>query len=393
MRRIAANYIFPVTTPPIKNGIIETDDDGTIIKVINPGENPREMQRMEFYNGVLVPGFINSHCHLELSALKNQITPGLSLKNFVKHVYQKRKKLSQKEIEYSVQEADREICRNGIVACADISNYSFSFPAKRDSDIFYYTFIEVFGRNIFSAHKNYKHALRLYKKLLKESGMKGNLTPHSSYSVIPWLFKRIFHLYQNSKPIFSFHHQECSRQDEERLRMTGKPMSTFFPRISNHLRQEKPGLTFGLSYFPEHARVFLVHNTFTDESDILNIETFLQDVYWVFCPNSNLYIENKLPNLSKFLPYEDHILIGTDSLASNTHLSILKEMITLQNNFPELSFELLLKWATLNGARALGIDDYAGALEKGKKPGINLLYNFDLLNWRMQEDTNVKRIL
>ncbi|MFP3859992.1 MAG: amidohydrolase family protein, partial [Bacteroidales bacterium] len=88
-----------------------------------------------------------------------------------------------------------------------------------------------------------------------------------------------------------------------------------------------------------------------------------------------------------------HILIGTDSLASNTHLSILKEMITLQNNFPELSFEQLLKWATLNGARALGIDDYAGALEKGKKPGINLLYNFDLLNWRMQEDTNVKRIL
>lgn len=390
MRRIAANYIIPVNAPPVKNGIIETEDDGTIINLINPEGNPREMQRMEFYNGVLVPGFINSHCHLELSALKNTIAPGSTLKNFVKHVHKKRDRLSPKEIEYSAEEADREMLQNGIVACADTSNYSHSFSVKKNSDIFYYTFIEVFGRNIFSAYKNYKHALRLHEKLVNEFGMKGNLTPHASYSVNPWLFKQIFQLNQDSQTLCSFHHQECSRQDEKKLKMMGNPMSIFLSLISKHFMKEKSWSPPYLSYSPEQATILLVHNTYTDS---LNIKTLSKEFYWVFCPNSNLYIENKLPSISNFLNYNDHILIGTDSLASNSHLSILKEMKTLQDNFPELSFEQLLKWATLNGAKALGIENHAGSLEKGKKPGINLLSDFDLHNWKIQGSTSVKRIL
>ncbi|MFO8234426.1 MAG: hypothetical protein R6U04_03330 [Bacteroidales bacterium] len=102
MRWIAANYLIPVTSTPIKNGILEIDDNGIISKIIDPGDQLREMSRVEFYNGVLIPGFINCHCHLELSALKGLISKGLSLSNFIVDLYKKRQKLSKADIETAI---------------------------------------------------------------------------------------------------------------------------------------------------------------------------------------------------------------------------------------------------------------------------------------------------
>jgi cytosine/adenosine deaminase-related metal-dependent hydrolase len=82
MRRLSAHYIFPVDTPPLKNGVIEIDDDGTILNIIDTHGKNKESAGTEFYNGILVPGFINTHCHLELSYLKGKITPQKGLASF-----------------------------------------------------------------------------------------------------------------------------------------------------------------------------------------------------------------------------------------------------------------------------------------------------------------------
>ena len=63
-RRIAANYVFPVVGEPIRNGYLEFDENGTLLEI---GALTDETESTEFYNGVLVPGFTNAHCHLELS--------------------------------------------------------------------------------------------------------------------------------------------------------------------------------------------------------------------------------------------------------------------------------------------------------------------------------------
>ena len=73
MRRFAANYIFPIDKPPLKNGIVELDDDERIIRIIDTRGDLRESRNLEFYNGVIVPGFVNAHCHLELSHMKGII--------------------------------------------------------------------------------------------------------------------------------------------------------------------------------------------------------------------------------------------------------------------------------------------------------------------------------
>jgi cytosine/adenosine deaminase-related metal-dependent hydrolase len=86
-----------------------------------------------------------------------------------------------------------------------------------------------------------------------------------------------------------------------------------------------------------------------------------------------------------------NVVIGTDSLASNHQLSILEELKTISKNFPEIETETLLKWATINGARALQMESDLGSFEKGKTPGILLIENVD--DKKITEGSKVKRIL
>jgi cytosine/adenosine deaminase-related metal-dependent hydrolase len=135
----------------------------------------------------------------------------------------------------------------------------------------------------------------------------------------------------------------------------------------------------------------MVHNTCTNLKDIYFIKRFDRNISWCFCPNANLYIENRLPKVDLFFGQGFNITLGTDSLASNSKLCILNEMLTLQQNFPAISTAKLMEWGTINGARYLGIDDEKGTLEKGKRPGLNLITGLDGLN--LTPESKVQRLV
>ncbi|RYZ47765.1 MAG: amidohydrolase, partial [Sphingobacteriales bacterium] len=111
---------------------------------------------------------------------------------------------------------------------------------------------------------------------------------------------------------------------------------------------------------------------FTDAADLDWIAEQRQgpELNWCLCPAANLYINNRLPQVDLFRDRGLQMVFGTDSLASNTDLDILAELKTLHRYFPGLTVETLLQWATINGARALGIEAEAGSFEAGKQPGI-----------------------
>ena len=88
--------------------------------------------------------------------------------------------------------------------------------------------------------------------------------------------------------------------------------------------------------------------------------------------------KNKLPNYEFFINKKSLVTIGTDSLASNKSLSILDELKTIAKHFPRIPLQTLLLWATKNGADFLGFNQL-GTIEKGKKPGLNLLKNIEEL--------------
>ena len=119
----------------------------------------------------------------------------------------------------------------------------------------------------------------------------------------------------------------------------------------------------------------------------------LSRVFWVICPNANLYIEDKLPGVVIANSNSLQICLGTDSLASNKKLSIIEEMKTLQTSFPFLRLEDLINWATINGARALGIQDKYGSLETGKKPGVVWLSNIDFEGLKLKPKSKSLRLV
>ena len=138
----------------------------------------------------------------------------------------------------------------------------------------------------------------------------------------------------------------------------------------------------------------LVHNTFSTKNDLLKYSSKPERFYFVLCPGSNLFIQNRLPNLQLFSSQElsQNICLGTDSLASNTKLSILEEMKIIQQHAPEIPLEMLMQWATFNGARALGVEHLYGSFEKGKTPGVNLITGIDFDRMQFTGETGVNVI-
>ena len=373
MRKISANYIFPISSPPIKNGIIVLDDNNKIIDIINNGGELKETYNLEFYNGILVPGFVNTHCHLELSHLKNKVADKQGMPAFIEGVQEKRNK-DVGVVKAAIADADKQMQKNGIVAVGDISNSDISLETKQKSKIYYHTFAEVFGLNDSKTEVIFESAEKIINNI------KGSVVPHAPYSVSEKLFNLIKSKAEKENSVISIHNQESKSENELFENNSGNLYDFFLQRgfISERFSStNKNSLQSVIELLPK-KNVILVHNTFSQELDINLCKSYFDNNYWALCPNSNLFIENKLPNLDLFKNHKENLVIGTDSLASNTELSILSEIKIISKKYSDFSIEDLLKFATLNGAKSLKIDKKYGSLDVGKTPGINLITSVNL---------------
>src|SRR5947208_1549861 len=122
MKSFKADYIYPVCADPIKNGIVTVDDFGKIISVIDPASSIETFSSpVEQVSGIICPGFVNTHCHLELSHLKDKVKQRTGLVNFIIDIQTNRGADSALVLEAAAK-ADAEMYDNGIVAVGDISN-------------------------------------------------------------------------------------------------------------------------------------------------------------------------------------------------------------------------------------------------------------------------------
>lgn len=391
MKIFRADYIFPISADPIKNGYIAIDDQGKIIAVSDQIPAGAEHVPINRLSGVITPGFVNTHCHVELSHLHNKVSKGGGLVQFIKNL-QSLRNTDPKEIEAAAIKADNDMYENGIVAVGDISNSDVTIPIKAKSKLYYHTFIETFSFVPQRADATFEDALQLMGQFKPQSC---SVTPHAPYSVSKELFKLIKRYCDGhpNKNLISIHNQECEDENKfyryklgdfnDLYAHFGIDISYFKPQARNSLQSVLPLLT-------SKQDVLMVHNTCTNLKDIYFIKRFDRRINWCFCPNANLYIEETLPKVDLFLEQGFNITLGTDSLASNDKLCILSEMQVLQENFPSLDFERLLKWATLNGAALLGIDTEKGSLDAGKTPGLNLITGLDDL--KITAETKVKRL-
>jgi len=365
VRRITANYIYTGVSKPIKNGVVSIDNNGVVIEV-STNRNGDE----EVYDGIICPGFVNVHCHTELSFAKDKIKKHIGIDAFISSLEGLKRSIGEEEKKQAIKEAVAEMQKNGIVAVGDIMNTDISINAKESSQIEFYNFIEVFG-------SQYKDAENIwYKALGLSEQVKGrmNVVPHAPYSLSRTLFQKVRD-FQKENSTISIHLMESKAEAEYFLKGTGSvadrykkwgiEIPSFIPTY------QRPLASIG-SFLAQSDRVLLIHNTFIEKEDIEFAKANFKNTYYGLCPNANLYIENELPDVETLQKLNIEICLGTDSFASNYSLSILEEMKTIQKNF-DISLEELIKWATINGAKALGMEKTLGSIEVGKKPGLVLL--------------------
>jgi cytosine/adenosine deaminase-related metal-dependent hydrolase len=387
MRYLSADYIFSAHTGFIKKGILVLDENGVIHDLIDP-EKTDKIPVAEKFDGILCPGFINAHCHVELSHLRGQVQKQAGFVGFAKELLTKRSTFPPEEVAAAIGAAEKEMLANGIVAVGDISNTAESFAQKEKGAMLYHTFIEVLALNPVMAEKVAASGIELMRSAPKPN----SLSPHAPYSVSPELLEIIGNSSHEENVPLTIHNQESLGESEFFKKRTG-PMREFYEFLGLDISFFKPtglnSLRSTLKLLPHNRNIILVHNTFTSAEDIRWSEFYSKKLYWCFCPNANLYIENQLPDFKLFIDAKVKIVVGTDSLASNDALSLLDEMKVIAKTLPEIPLEQLLTWATKNGAEALNFSSL-GTFEKNKKPGVNLISK--ATTEKLLPETEVRRI-
>lgn len=346
--------------------VLIVNEDGEILALEDKSDH--ENSSIQHIDGILAPGFVNAHCHLELSHLKGQIDTGTKLIPFITGIVEKRD-FPKETIFEKMKQADQDMYEMGISVVGDISNVSDSFEIKKSSKIFYHTFIELFDlmqesgleKQLNSGHELFQQTEKL--------GISASLTPHAPYSVSANLFSSI----AKHSTRLSIHNQET--KDENQMFLSGKGrFNDFYEHFQlnfNHFKpSRKNSLPSILPFLRSDTPTLLIHNSFTTTQDIKETQSSLSSVFWCTCPNANLYIENRLPDYKAFIDSDSKMVIGTDSLSSNWQLSVLDEMKTIRKYCSYIPTKELMKWACIHGAQALGVENNYGSFTIGNNPGI-----------------------
>lgn len=392
-RKFKADNLFTGTEMLNSNKVLVIKKDGTVEAIIDADD----AGDVETFKGIISPGFINAHCHLELSHMKGLIPEKTGLIDFVFKVVNERH-FAEEEILNAIDAAENEMLLNGIVAAGDICNNILTLPQKKKKRLAYYNFIEASGWLPSVSQPRFESALNIYNNFTTHNSQfitHNSIVPHAPYSVSDELWKLITPYFENK--IVSIHNQETFFEDELFLRGTGDFTRMYeLMKIDNthHIPSKKSSLQTYFSKLSGAASIILVHNTFTNQEDIDFIKrttNYKLLTSFCICANANQYIENTMPHIQLLTENNCNIVLGTDSLASNHSLNLLDEMKTIQKNFPGISLTKMLQWATLNGAKALQMENALGSFEKGKIPGVVLIENIEEV--KLKKESSIKRIL
>lgn len=375
----------------IPQAVLTFDPEGILVAIDTDVSQMDSMHGIEFFSGILVPGLINAHCHLELSYLQGKIEPGSGLAGFIRQIMAVREETPVEERIYAADVQNSLMWQEGVAAVADICNSSFTFPLKRKSPVRYHSFIEIFGIDPSVSDQAYAHGKTVAERAERDK-LAFSLTPHSTYSLSEPLFGHI--VQENTPPNpMSIHFMESVAEQElfqdkglfaegyrnDGLRVDFTRFGSPAGRLVEMLDPETP--------------LLLVHNACVGEDDIDRIHARFKSATWVVCPRSNDYIEGGFPPIELLRRKGCRIAVGTDGLSSNTSLSMLDEIKFLSKKAPQIPLTELIKWSSLHGAEGLGMDSFMGSFELGKKSGAVLLDHIDWNRMALTKLSTARRIV
>lgn len=368
-----AAWVVPISAPPIQNGAVGVDAAGRIAFVGAANHAPGAAVR-DLGNAVLLPGLVNAHTHLELTAMRGFLEE-MPFFDWISTLTRARREvLSDADLAHSARAGIEEGLTAGISTFADTSQSGVTLDAMLDLGVRGVMYLEVFGPDPAMCDQTVREFRdRLAHHRARETGLvRLGVSPHAPYSVSAELFTAIGELAVADDLPVAIHVAESA--DESRFVRDGEG-----PWADAHRKRGITVTARGVSPVAHlagtgvlGARPLLIHCIQTDAADIGAIAA--ADCPVAHCPLSNAKLGHDIAPLTDFVDAGVRLGLGSDSVASNNRMDLLEEARAavvaqrLRARRPDtLNAARALELATLGGARALGLDDRIGSLEVGKE--------------------------
>lgn len=370
MQCFSASWLLPITSPPIPNGALMIDND----RIVDVG--PREVLKRRhpsapetsFKHGVILPGVINAHTHLELSVMQGHVPDGLPFSEWAYRVITERASYDELATITACRDGIGQLIDCGTVGVGDIANHgNVSLPLLESSGLSAHVFHEVTGFQDAVAESRFDEFHRRWSTIAP-SFVSHSITPHALYSVSPRLLRFIDDHARQNQLRLSIHLAESI--DEVYFLNSGTgPMKTMIEKLGRWDGSWKSPSATPVGY-AEALRLLgphmmAVHAVHVSDHDIAVLRS--NGVSVCLCPRSNRKIDvgGSAP-VRKLIDAGINVCLGTDSLASNDDLNLWNEARALRQLEPSLSDDERLRIMTLNGAVALGWEKAMGSIAVGK---------------------------
>lgn len=382
MQILTADHVLPIASDPITNGAVVIDGE----KIIAVGDAPSlraqfpDVHQNDFGNAAILPGFVNCHSHLELTAMRGALDDvEHDFKSWLLKINDLRSKMSDADIEEAALAGAREGAAAGVTCFGDIGRHGRAgVSALKRAGLRGIVFQETnFSPDNRTADDDFAQLGAKYEELrIEETDLvKVGLSPHSPYTVGSRLFELIAQYAILNRVPLTIHASEST--DESDLLTKGEGFFTqFYEKFD--LEWNSPHCT-SIEYLERlgvlSTRPLLAHCVTVSDSDISKIAANRASI--AHCPKSNAKFGHGYAPFEKFLEAGIAVGLGSDSVASNNVCDLFEESrfaaLTARNRPGSQRFVTaneVLTAATIGGARALGLDHLIGSLEPAKQADI-----------------------
>lgn len=362
-----AEWIVPISSPPIANGLITVDQH----QVLSVGENLSDGSPIELPNTVITPGLVNAHTHLEFSGIEKSLgKQGMEFTDWIPEAVAYRRGFEDQWIKSRSQFIDKglvESAKSSVAAVGDISTSPVQVSDYQNSSTpQVVSFLELIGRDLNQTEQLVTTAEQ-HVQQCRSSNVVPGISPHAPYTVHPQVVQQVASLSRKHRFPVAMHLAESKAELQLIEKHTGpfREMLEQFGVWNNVAPPKGTQILDYLKWLSDSHHTLVIHGNYLREKEIKFLAEQAGKMTVVYCPRTHAYFNHAPHPLPELLEQQIPVAIGTDSKASTPDLALWRDVQTAAETFPLIAASQFLEMVTINAAKALGIENQFGTLATG----------------------------